>query len=287
MDEYIEAFLAAAGYSASTRSSYRYVLTRLFAWLDERGLTVDQLTVETYDRFLNGHGWSSNMRRLYASAIRKFLQWLRGNREHPIFTIRLPRDSSAPGRSLDQTQLRDLLASFDTTKPLGWRDLAMCALFADTGLRAAEMCRLELSKLDLGKRSLLALVKNERWQEKHFSEDTARFLAIWLDLRPAFAKAGTRTVFVSVNGKTKGARLTPAGLRKLYRVFGERSGVGKLSPHDMRRTMATLLTDAGAPTRLVQELGGWDDIRMVERYTRKIKTGQIDRYSAVTSIMRG
>lgn len=285
MDDFIQAFLAGSAYADSTRESYRYALTRLSAWLSERGLSLDDLTVEQYDRFINGHGWSSNMRRLYASAVRVFLRWM-GYKNHPVLKIKLPKDSAAPGRSLDQDQLRDLLASFDTTKPLGWRDLAMCALFADTGLRAAEMCRLELERLDLTGRTLWALVKRGRWQEKHFSEDTARFLSIWLDLRPRFAVPGVKTLFVSVNGMTKGREMTPSGLRKLFRVFGQRAGVGKLSPHDLRRTMATLLTDAGAPTRLVQELGGWEDIRMVERYTRKIKKGQIDRYSAITTIMR-
>lgn len=286
MNEFIEAFLVVSGYADSTKESYRYALGRLDEWLAERGWTIDQLSLEEYDRFLNSHGWSNNMRRLYASAIRKFLEWLYKGRTHPVFEVRLPKDNSAPGRSLDQVQLRDLLASFDTTRPLGWRDLAMCALFADTGLRANEMCRLELGKLDMRNRSLLALVKRERWQEKSFCEDTARFLEIWLELRPAFARTGVNAVFVSVNGKTKGNRLTSGGLRKQYRVFGERSGVGKLSPHDLRRTMATLLTEAGAPTRLVQELGGWEDIRMVERYTRRLRRGEIDRYSAVTSIMR-
>lgn len=285
MDDFIDAFLLESGYADSTRESYRYALTRLSDWLEEHTLTVDELTVEAYDLFLNGHNWSNNMRRLYASAIRKFLQWLQGNREHPIFEIKLPKDDSLPGRSLDAQALRDLLASFDTSTPLGWRDLAMAALLAETGLRASEICRLELSRLDMRNQRFTVLAKRQKPREGIFSEDTARFLEIWLGERKKIALRGTKTVFVSIGGKRPGTSMTKDGLRSLYRKFGEKAGLGQLSPHDMRRTMAMLLTEADAPSRLVQKLGGWDDIRMVERYTRQLKPQQIDRYSPVKTAL--
>lgn len=87
-------------------------------------------------------------------------------------------------------------------------------------------------------------------------------------------------------GKTPGQKMTRHGLRKLFSYWGKAADVGRLSPHDLRRTMATLLTEAGAPSRLVQELGGWSDIRMVERYTRAIQPSQIEKYSPIRSIMQ-
>jgi integrase/recombinase XerC len=285
MKEYVEAFLSVSDYADSTKESYRYALMRLCDWLEERSLTFDDLTVERYLKFLNSHEWSNNMRRLYAAAVRVFLRWM-GYDSSPILRLKLPRDNAAPGRVLDQVQLRDLLASFDTSKALGWRDLAMTALFADTGLRALEMCRLELGRVNMSTRRLQALVKRGRWQEKSFGEDTARFLSIWLELRPRYARAEVKALFVSTNGKTKGCAMTPGGLRKLFRKFGKQAGLDELSPHDLRRTMATLLIEAGAPTRLVQDLGGWEDIRIVERYTHQVHREQIDRYSAVSAIMR-
>jgi integrase len=80
--------------------------------------------------------------------------------------------------------------------------------------------------------------------------------------------------------------MTPGGLRANFRKYGIRSEIGALSPHDLRRTMATLLVDAGAPTRLVQELGAWSDVRMVERYTRNLKADQIEKYSPLVRSMK-
>jgi site-specific recombinase XerD len=281
----INTFLASRAYAPSTQESYRYALNRLIAWLEERDLTLESLSLEAYIEFLNGHGWSNNMRRLYASAVRSYCVWKFKNREHVCFDVKLPKDDALPGRSLDEKGLRDLLASFDTTTAKGWRDLSMAALLVETGLRAAEICRLEMSRLDMRARRFVVLAKGQKPREGVFSEDTARFLEIWLGLRPELANKGVKTVFVSLRGKRPGTSLTRDGLRCLYRKFGKRSGIGPLSPHDMRRTMAVLLTERDAPTRLVQVLGGWSDIRMVERYTRKVQPGQIDRFSPVKAAL--
>lgn len=288
MEDFINLFLAESSYADSTRESYRYALSRLAAWLGENGLSFDDVTVAIYNRFLNSHGWSNNGKRMYGAALRAFYKWL-GRPNHPIFTQTLPPDDAKPGRVLDQNDLRDLLASFDTTTALGWRNLAMLALMAETGLRASEVCRLEMSRLDMRHSKFSVQVKGKRrgerkWREGIFSEDVSRFLEVWLSERPKVARRECKSVFVSIGGKKPGTQMTRGGLKAIFRRFGERAEIGKLSPHDLRRTMAVLLIERGAPTRLVQVLGGWDDIQMVERYTRTLRPSQIDRYSPIREI---
>ena len=287
----IDKFLDEAGYAASSEESYRYLLRRAADWLEGRGegKALEDISVGEYRQFLNSHEWSHNMQRIYGASLRAYLRWC-GVVEHPIFHEILPRDDAPPGRSLERSDLRDLLASFDTTQPLGWRNLAILALMVETGLRCSEICRLEVGRLDMRHRKLVAQVKGKRrgerkWREAVFSEDTARFLEIWLEERPKHAKKGVNTVFVSLGGNTRGEAITPDGLRALFGKWGKKAEIGKLSPHDMRRTMAVLLIEAGAPTRLVQVLGGWDDIRMVERYSQALKPSQIDRYSPIREIV--
>lgn len=284
MNDFIPHFLAESDYADSTKESYRYALARLEVWLTRRGWTLDDLTVERYHSFLNGHGWSSNMRRMYAAAIRAFLRWL-GYHHHPVLKLKLPKDNAKPGRVLEMNDVRDLLAVFDTSTPVGWRNVAMIALMVETGLRVSEVCRLKISDLDLRRRQFVVLIKKQKWDEGKFSEQVAVYLSTWLQLRPRIAKKGCPYVFVSYLGKRPGTQMTPGGLRKMFRLFGARSEIGRLSPHDLRRTMATLLTELGAPSRLVQKLGRWDDIRMVERYSQRLKAGQIDRYSPIVSLM--
>lgn len=281
--EFINTFLEEAAYAASTKASYRYALTRFAQWLDDTGLTFDDVSLAVYKRFLNSGDWANNSRRMYGAALRAFYKWL-GRPDHPIFSEPLPRDDAAPGRVLELDALRDLLASFDTTTAQGWRNLAMLALLAETGLRASEICRLELARVDLRQRKFTVQVKGKhkgekRWREGIFSEDVARFIEVWLAERPNIAKKECKSLFCSVGGSRRGTQMTRDGLRVLLRKYGKKANIGKLSPHDMRRTMAVLLIEQGAPTRLVQVLGGWDDIKMVERYTATLRPSQIDRYS--------
>ena len=54
----------------------------------------------------------------------------------------------------------------------------------------------------------------------------------------------------------------------------------------LRRTFATLATENGAPTRVVQVAGGWKSLRMVERYTQALKQDAIKPFSPVDRLMK-
>jgi site-specific recombinase XerD len=275
----VDRFLNETDYSPATAVSYGYHLKRLADWLDAVCIPPEHLNASLLRTYLGSHGWRNNCQRLAGNAAKSFLKWRYGA-THAALSLKLPKDDSAPGRALDQVEVDRLLAVFDTTKAVGWRDLAMLALMVESGIREAEVCRLELDYLDLRKMRFDVLAKGRDWREGVFSPITAQYLDIWLNARKEFAyPPKCPYVFVSVNGKTKGRRMTPGGLRANFRKMGVRAELGKFSPHVMRRTMATLLILNGAPTRLVQELGGWSDIQMVERYTRTINPQQIEQYS--------
>jgi len=274
----VDHFLTETDYSPATAVSYGYHLKRLADWLDAVCIPLEHLNASLLRTYLGSHGWGNNCQRLAGNAAKSFCRWRYGA-THPCLTLKLPKDDSAPGRALEQEELDRLLAVFDTTTPAGWRDLAMLALMVESGIREAEVCRLELDYLNLQGMRFFVLAKGRKWREGTFSPITAQYLDIWLNARKEFAYPKYPFVFVSINGKTQGRKMTPGGLRANFRTMGIRAEIGKFSPHVMRRTMATLLIQNGAPTRLVQELGGWSDIQMVERYTRTLRPQQIEQYS--------
>jgi site-specific recombinase XerD len=285
MLEDVDEFLDCNDFSQATNNTYAYHLKRFADWIGDCGLIVECLTGQLLKTYLNSQKWKPNTQRAAGNAAKTFLRWKYG-KDHPALRLKLPRDDAAPGRSLEQSQLDRLLASFDTTKAAGWRDLSIIALISETGLREAEICMLELGHLNLEGHRLNAYVKGRKWRPCVFSDITACYLDIWIGARGKYAVSKCPYVFVSVNGKTKGRHLTPGGMRANFRKMGIKSEIGKLSPHDLRRTMATLLIENGAPTRLVQILGGWEDIRMVERYTRNLKAESIEEFSPVVKSMR-
>lgn len=286
MLEDVDRFLTENDFSPATSATYAYHLHRMAMWMYERGVeSADSLSGVQIKCYLNGQNWKANTRRAAGNAAKSFLKWRYGA-GHPALSIKLPKDDAAPGRALAAPQLDQLMALFDTSKPVGWRNLAIIALMVETGLRISEICRLEMEHLHLQQQRLFVLAKGRVWREGVFSDVTAQYLDIWLRERPKYVRRNVRQVFVSVNGKTKGGLMTAAGLRANFRKYGLKADIGALSPHDLRRTMATLLIEGGAPTRLVQELGKWADIRMVERYTRTLKPSQINKFSPVMRSMK-
>ena len=280
--EQIETFLAAHDYTDQTIVAYRYCLHRLETWLQGRSL--DILDPATLRRFMLEQGWGSNMQHQVLSALRSYLRHIE-RPDHPAFRLPLPADRSGPQRTPTARQLTNLLQSIDTSTPIGRRNLAMLCLMLETGLRSSEVCRLSVDRLDLASGSLTVLAKGRQWRIALFSRYTAACLESWLAYRQA--APGVKAVFVSLGGIIPGHPLTASGMRVIFCNLARQAGMPALSPHDLRRAMAVLYTEAGLPTRTLQELGGWSDIRLVERYTRKlaVRAQTVERYSPVYSLL--
>ncbi len=271
MNREISDFLSSHPFAESTKETYRRVLCGLVEY-DLRHFTAADLL-----EFVSRPEWGSSQRYTALCAARSFIRWLYGV-SHPALSARVKRVSPKPQRVLSPADALRLLASFDTSTPAGARDLAMVALALDTGLRVSELVRLQVVDVDLSRRTLQVLVKGGKWGVAVFSEPTALYLSAWLAVRsPA---AGVGNVFLSFHHQSVGKPLTREGVKGLCKVWGGRIGL-KLSPHDFRRSFATLSTIFGAPSRVVQVAGRWSDIELVERYTRSLSASEIEKYLPV------
>jgi len=60
-----------------------------------------------------------------------------------------------------------------------------------------------------------------------------------------------------------------AGIATMLKRLSKETGI-KCNPHSFRRGFAIHNLKSGLSTRIVQSLGGWDTIAMVERYSRSL-----------------
>lgn len=233
-------------------------------------------------------GLSDSSIKQMVAAYRSFFGHVVGT-SSPATAVPYPKIHRRKQRTLDAETAMKVLASCDTSTHAGTRNLAIFTLMLDTGLRSSEVCRLELAKVDLAKRRLVVVVKGGHEEAGVFSRTTASNIARWLSIRGEHARPGEAALFVSLswNEKHRGARLTSDGLRAIFHQIGKRVGLAGFSPHDLRRTFATIAIRAGAPTRVVQAAGRWGDISMVERYTSDIEAEDFERYSPVEALMKG
>lgn len=278
-DEEIYSWFADNDYSKNTQDRYRRALLQLSGDIQDP----KNLTPATFKHWLEKQDWSLSTQTLTYNALKGYIRWKFGN-DHPIFKTKIKRPTPPPVRTLTFEEVETLLSFFNRNTIKGRRDLAMCALFLDTGLRVAEICRLDLNYLNLDARTLEVIVKGGDWDNRFFSEETASKLDIWIWSRMGIAKQNVKTVFVSVGGNQPGQPMTRHGVQTIVKAWGRKAGIGHISPHVFRRTYATLATRLGGPQKVVMRGGGWKDDRVFSLYTRDIEPADMEPYLPVSAI---
>ncbi len=276
----LDDFLLSGGWSLETLDRFRRSISQFLATYPDPS----NCSAEQFSTWLTSRDWSSSTIWVAYTAIRLYLRWLYGN-SHPALLFKYVRQDCGPQRALNLDQVKKLLYSFDSGSNKGIRDLAICSLFLDSGLRCSEMCNLELRYLHLDQFSLDVLVKGGHWRSAIFSQNTALNIDRWLSIRKSIALPETKTVFTSLGGNTSGSKFTRSGLQRTIKYWGDAISI-PLSPHDLRRTFATLATRAGAPSSVLQVAGRWSNIQMVQRYTRSITLEDFKSYFPLDYIMK-
>lgn len=176
----------------------------------------------------------------------------------------LPKVASADGLA----QLLDELgqAAGAAGDAVELRDHAMLELLYGAALRVSELCALDLTDLDRGRRTARVWGKGSKERVVPYGGAAARALDAYLVRgRPALAVAETArsALFLGV----RGARI---GSRTVYDVVSRRVGAltgGNVGPHALRHSGATHLLDGGADLRSVQEMLGHASLGTTQIYT--------------------
>jgi site-specific recombinase XerD len=163
---------------------------------------------------------------------------------------RLVRQPSRLPESLPAHEVAAFVADLRTA-----RDRAMALLMLLGGLRSCEVRGLLLRDVDLGLRRVLVVGKGGK--ERVVPVDRAFFTELVCYLRTERpAGCATEECFVVLRGPTRGAPMTEAGLRHLFRIHRDRAGVPRVRPHRLRHTYGTELASAGIDLVVLRDLMG-------------------------------
>jgi integrase/recombinase XerD len=274
----IEDYLSLQTFTTHTEKDRRYLLKRFLTWIDQAGLQHEALTVRQVKEWMDVNGWGNSLCYQTAAAIRVFSVWRFGE-THPLAKLRTRLEDPGEQRTLSAAEVKILWTYLDKAiknrrnEDARLRDRAILSL--DTGLRATEICRLEINRLSLDGRCLQVMGKGRHWRKCVISGTTVGRLQEWLAIRETLARKDCGTVFVglelNLGGKNTdaGKPMTRNSLFQVMQRLGKATGM-YLTVHCLRRTFATLAIQRGAPTRLVQIQGGWSSVSQVERYTRAL-----------------
>jgi len=269
-------YLEGEDLSELTIRSYRWNLDRLVIWLANRGTVKLSALSGTLLRewavsLKKDNGWAPATRKQAISAARSFLRYC--DLGELADELQTPKDRRRVQRTIYPQEVADMLVACDPDRMKGVRDQAIISLLFDSGIRAAELCRLKLRDVDVRGRGFKVIIKGGDQERGWFGEVTAERLVAWLDMR--MAHSNVLELFVSVGGNTPGCRLTGRGLYEIIKKIGDRAGVDKASVHAFRRGFAVKLSEDGVPDNVLKDLGRWEDVKMIKRYTAGMNAGRL------------
>lgn len=186
-------------------------------------------------------------------------EWKLFDGENPVDAVKLTKEPPRRLRFLERAEEDRLLAV--AKEPL--RTLIQVGIY--TGLRLhSEALTLRWTDIDLGRRTVTvqaAYAKNGKTRSVPLHSTVVNALTR-LPRRGEFVFAKpSGKVYISLHGFITACRT---------------AGLPDVTPHVLRHTFATRLCENGVDLRLVQELGGWASLALVQRYAHVAPSRKIE-----------
>lgn len=272
LKEYLDYLEIEKNRSVKTRENYERYLRAFFK--AEHITRLEDITEGKVRHFrlalarLSGRGGNlqKNTQSYYVIAIRNLLKYSlrKGYVALSPDVIELPKLSM---RQIDVMEYKDLERILSAPKGESMRvlrDRAILEMLFSTGLRLAELCRLDRYE-DFSRGEMSVRGKGGKIRVVFVSDRAQQTIAVWEKKRTDANEA----LFVSLTkqGKTMD-RITPRAVERLVRRYARAAGIsGRVTPHSFRHLFATDLLVNGADLRSVQELLGHSNIATTQIYT--------------------
>lgn len=189
-----------------------------------------------------------NAKSNYYRVIKVFCNWLYKSRKilkNPITLVDKPKTSKKILPAITKDQLVILLCATENH-----RDRCILRLLFDSGCRLSEIVGIKDTDFDWNHLNVTVIGKGNRQRKAPFTKETGEMLKEWFSEHKTFElnRHGIRTMLVRLQQKT---------------------GI-TCNAHCFRRGFAIHQLKRGLSTRVVQRLGGWESIAMVEKYSEQL-----------------
>jgi integrase/recombinase XerD len=269
--------------SEATRRAYRGVIREFFQFVGSMhpSLITPQHVLLWRESLVHRRKKSATIT-FKLAVVRSFFEYLRA-----IGSIQLnPATSKAvpppqvsdevAGRALVAKEARCLLAGPDREKPGGARDYALLLLLLRLGLRVSEACSLRASSVrwSHGCWVIKFKVKGGRERTLPLPQEIRQAIDEYLELdwkrRNALHSDGPEAYLFQPHTNYRTLEFAKALSTRMawniVRRWANYGGIGKVSPHDLRRTAITKALSQGLSYRQVQMMSGHKDPKTVMRY---------------------
>ncbi len=289
LDEYMSYLRIEQGSSPRTAEAYRRDLEEYLAFLDERGVDalgdVKREDVVDFEHHLAEAGLATTTVRRRISAVRGYHRFLVREGltgENPAEAVDIPKAADRLPDVLSIEEVGRMLDTYIDERPSGLRDRALLEVLYGCGLRASEICGLNLDNLYLDDGFLRVFGKGAKERIVPIAGAADQALRRYLNEgRPTLARASGATgdsasaVFLN----QRGGRLGRQSIFNLVRKAGAAINRYDLHPHTLRHSFATHMLKGGADLRVLQEILGHADMSTLQVYTHLDRTHLHEEYA--------
>lgn len=279
VQDFLIALRVERGRSPNTLKGYRTDLRGYVDWLDERGLTIGEVTEQVMVDYVGwlraGERAPSSVKRAIVAVrgLHRFLAEETEGTVDPTLEVEVPKTPRGLPKALSEEEIALLLGAVTGTDAIARRDRAILEVLYGTGMRIGELSGLSLSEVDLDRGLARVFGKGAKERIVPLGRFALAALEEWIVDPQGRAtmvpeRWASRDDQDAVFLNRRGARLQRQGAWLVVRKLGDEVGLGsRLTPHVLRHSCATHMLDHGADVRTVQELLGHASISTTQVYT--------------------
>ncbi len=245
------------GFSSYTIKSYRLQYSILIR--DIGDLHIQDVTLQILRDHLshNTHLKPSSLGHKIR-AIKSLFKWLVEEEyivKNPTFKLKEPKQGKRVPKALNIEEVEMLRDACKTIQ-----EHALIEFFFATGCRVSEIMHLNRNAIDWQRGAVTVLGKGNKEREVYFGAKARIWLQRYLNSRNDMDMA----LFVTTN---KPHRMPVHRIQDIVKIVAGRCGLaGKVSPHVLRHTLATVLLNQGAPLAAVQSILGHEKPETTQLY---------------------
>ena len=272
--KYVEEFLTYLSLdrslSKNTINAYKSDVYKLIDFIEGAELTrVNSEVISNFIHFLRDLGLSPRSTARIISGLKTFYKLLVSEEyisENPLQTILTPKLPKKLPEVLSHVEIELMLEQIDFSKLSGERDKTVVMLLYGSGLRVSELVNLSLNSLFLDDGFIQVLGKGDKERLVPIGGKTIRQVGYYVEHYRNVVKSDLSNNTLILN--QRGNKLSRVSVFKTIKELAAKAKISKsISPHTLRHSFATVLIEAGADLRAVQQMLGHESITTTEIYT--------------------
>jgi site-specific recombinase XerD len=177
---------------------------------------------------------------------------------NPWSDIDIPRVPIPLLKAPSSENVKGLFAYLDSHYPpeLPLRNKAIIAVFIESGLRLFELSSIKSEYINWSEKAIQIWGKGWREGKAPFGQTYESLLKEW----PNWYKPNGGNIW----------GIDRAGIQVMLKRLHQATGI-TCNPHSFRRAFASILLKSGIDSLDIKRLGEWQNLQMVDRYTRSVQ----------------